>query len=185
MHACNPSPEQIRGKDDLAVVLKKFMEKEMKILVAASSSENFDGVIDYLRKGTWTPNSEFKLLHVVEPSDVSDIWLSISGATRFRQILTERKDEAESHLAETEAKCLDVLGSEADLNTRLLVGPIDEVVVQASLDWNPDVVILGLPESSFFGRYTEGPMLTRVLADAPCPVIFARKQGNARQEKSA
>ena len=157
----------------------------MKVLVAADSSENFDAIIEYLRNSTWTAESAFKLLHILEPSDVTDVWLSISGATRFRHILTERREEAESQLAVTEAKCLDALGCDATVETKLLVGLVEDVVVKASLEWNPDVVILGLPKSTFIGRYTEGRMLARVLADAPCPVIFARKQRNAGQNKSA
>ncbi len=158
----------------------------MKVLIAASCSDNFDAAIDYLKNNSWNLNSVFKLVHVIEPSDVNDLWLSLSGATRFRQILAERQLEAESQSAETEAKCLDAIGNnDTRLDTDILIGVIDEVVLKTAQDWEADVVIIGLPESTFIGRCIEGNFLSRVVADAPCPVLFTRKQKDNSVKASA
>lgn len=157
----------------------------MKVLIAADSSENFEGAIEYLKDGAWTPECKFKLVHIVQPSDVTDLWLSISGATRFRHILSERQIEAKSESALTEEKCINALGSATELDSSITVGLIDEVIIRTAREWEADVVIVGLPKSTFLGRYTEGALLSRVLAEAPCPVLFARKHKELSPRKTA
>lgn len=158
----------------------------MKILIAANSNENFESVITYLEEHSWMPKSEFRLLHVVEPSDHTDLWLSLSGATRSRQILGERQQEVQSQSPVTEEKCMRAIGdAEAHVNSSILVGHIEEVLVHEAKDWQADLVIVGLPAASFIGRYLESSMLSRVVSDTPCPVLFARKQRQDKARKSA
>ncbi len=157
----------------------------MKILIAASSSVNFESTISYLEKHSWTPQTEFRLLHIVEPSDITDLWLSLSGATRSRQLLAERQLEAQTQSSCTEKECLNAIGDAMQIESRILLGHIDEVLIREAQSWNADVVIVGLPEASIFGRFVEGGMLSRVVAEAPCPVIFSRKQRRKSSRKSA
>jgi len=61
-------------------------------------------------------------------------------------------------------------GLEANLSTHVVLGRI----VSPAREWQADLVVVGLPEATFIRRCTEGASFARVMADAPCPVIFAR-----------
>ena len=148
----------------------------MKVLIAANSSDNFNGAMEFLKGNTWSSDTVFRLVHVVEPSDVTDLWLSMSGATRFREILSERQVHAESQLADTKSRCEKCLSEGAQLETSVVVGRLDETVGRIAQEWQADLAILGLPESTLISRYTEGASFARVVETAPCPVTFARVQ---------
>ncbi len=151
----------------------------MKVLIAANSSDNFNGAIEFLKGNTWAPQTMFKLIHAVEPSDVTDLWLSLSGATRHREILAERQQHAEDQLAEIKIRCEEAIGDSTTVETSIIIGRLDEVLGYIAQEWQADMAVVGLPESTFIGRCTEGAGFARVVEAAPCPVTFARVQKKA------
>jgi nucleotide-binding universal stress UspA family protein len=151
----------------------------LKILVAADSGINFNAALDFLKNNSWAADSEFKIVHIIEPSDVTDLWLSMSGATRHREILSERQENALETIESIKSECLSVIGGEYKFETEVLVGKIDQVVISTALAWGAELVVVGLPESTFISRCIGTGRFSRVFSESPCPVTFAR---TARRE---
>ena len=156
----------------------------MKILIAADSGNNFGAAMEFLKNSSWAAGSEFKLVHIIEPSDVTDLWLSMSGATRHREILLERQEHALSIVEAIKSDCLSILGDQCKLETDVIVGKVDQVVVETALSWEAELVVVGLPESTFISRCIGAAGFSRVFTDAPCPVTFARKVKTERKKAS-
>jgi hypothetical protein len=146
----------------------------LKILIAADSGNNFSAAMEFLKNSSWAADNEFKLVHIIEPSDVTDLWLSMSGATRHREILSERQEHALSTVETIKKDCRSILGDECKVDTDVIVGKVDQVVLNAALSWGAELVVVGLPESTFISRCIGTGRFSRTFSDSPCPVTFAR-----------
>jgi nucleotide-binding universal stress UspA family protein len=146
----------------------------LKILIAADSGNNFGAAMEFLKTSSWAADNEFKLVHIIEPSDVTDLWLSMSGATRHREILSERQEHALTTVETIKNECRSILGNECKVETDVIVGKVDEVVLDAALSWGADLVVVGLPESTFISRCIGTGKFSRTFSESPCPVTFAR-----------
>jgi nucleotide-binding universal stress UspA family protein len=161
------------------------MEKEMKVLIAANSSENFDAAIEFIKGNSWAPQAVFNILHVIEPSEVTDLWLSLSGATRHREIMQERQTHALERLAELKSACLESIGEKATIETSVVIGQLDEAVNRHARDWEADLVVLGLPKATFIGRYSQGISFAHMMQEAPCPITFARPRPAVQPKRAS
>lgn len=159
---------------ELKSVVQNSASAIMKILVAGQREDDFAGALDFLMNSHWSDGCLVRLLYVVEPSEVSDLWLSMSGATRYRFILAERQQHAEQTLQCILETFQRSLGEKFKFEVKLVVGRVSESVLQDSSDWNANLVVVGLPESTFIGRYVATATFSRVVSNAPCPVTFAR-----------
>jgi nucleotide-binding universal stress UspA family protein len=146
----------------------------LKILIAADSGNNFGAAMEFLKTSSWAADNEFKLVHVIEPSDVTDLWLSMSGATRHREILAERQEHALSTIETIKIDCRTILGNQCKVESDVIVGKLDQVVLDVALSWAAELVVVGLPESTFISRCIGTGKFSRTFSESPCPVTFAR-----------
>jgi hypothetical protein len=153
----------------------------MKVLIAAQCGDDFDGALQFLETNTWAPNTNFKIIYVVELSDVTDLWLSMSGATRHREILSERHNFATHYLSEIEKSCREIVGVDAALESDVIIGRTSEAVIGTASEWEADIVVVGLPESTLVSRYAEALTFNHMVSKAPCPVTFARPRSRKRK----
>lgn len=157
----------------------------MKVLIAASSGENFDAAIDFLKGNTWAPHTVFNLVHVVEPSEVTDLWLSLSGATRHREIMQERQTHALERLAQLKLQCAEGVGESPNIETSVVIGQLDESVSRLAKEWQADLVVLGLPKATFIGRYSQGISFAHMMQESPCPITFAHPRPAVQPKRAS
>jgi nucleotide-binding universal stress UspA family protein len=157
----------------------------MKVLIAAKSSANFNAAIDFLKSNAWSPQTVFRLLHVIEPSDVTDMWLSMSGATRHREILLERQTHALAQLDELKELCAKNVAADNIFETCLVIGQLDDAVNRLAKEWQADLVVLGLPKATFIGRYSQGISFAHMMDASPCPITFARPRAEIQPKRAS
>lgn len=165
----------------------------MKVLVAIDQSEFWPQIISSLAKRTWLPDTQFRILTVIEP--LLFRWDELSQPDwqlLADEVLEKRCGKAEKILAEARQRLQQEV-TDCIVHTEIRHGQAREEVMSAAIDWMPDKVILGAHGRSP-NRLFPGAVSHTVARQAPCSVELVRlfdpseptpaRASNVKQEKA-
>jgi len=155
----------------------------MKILIAVDFSECSTFALDSVRNQTWPKDTEFKLLHVVEPVYVS---YGITGAyvqpmldahleyvKNFRHIIEEKVTELRHDLPYCRVSGDVIEGSPAT------------AIIDEAIDWKADQIVLGSHGRTGIQRFLLGSVAQRVAAHCPCSVSIVKPKKDKEADDKA
>ena len=139
-----------------------------RILVPTDFSECSKKALCYAPSLSKHFGAEILLLHVVEPvPEPSEMIVTESG------LLTARMhEETTKHLAQWQSN----LAKEASTKAALRAGSAHREIVQAAVESNVDLIVLGTHGRTGLAHFLIGSTAERVVRHAPCPVLVVRER---------
>ena len=157
----------------------------MKILLPVDGSENSTLALREVAARTWEPDSEVKIVHVVEsPIPVTDIMgvnteiardAHNEAVKKGREIL----DDAENVLGEAK----DRLHVTSEIITANPFHSAAEEIVNAAEREGSDLIVMGSRGMSAWRRLVVGSTSSAVLQHAPCSVAIVRPKKHAVEQE--
>src|SRR5277367_2718567 len=137
---------------------------EIRVLVTIENRTSSRYVLSELLKRPWAPKTEFKIIHVMEPPDASDLSASYwQQRKRLRKgvqfLLTDVATEIEKALAASQ------------VTTEIREGDARQQILYVARNWQSDLIVLGTHGHSELNRFLIGSVAYPVSTHAPCSVM--------------
>ena len=144
----------------------------MKVLIAVEDQKYGQAVIDFIAKHQCSEDSEFKIIHVVEPLLIGS-YMSIYPSALLQEITEHGNNFAAELLSEMrEALQKSVPGRQ------ILTESVSEIpkfgIINAAKEWSADLIVMGSHGRRGFNKLLLGSVAEAVLAGANCSVTVVR-----------
>jgi len=144
----------------------------MKILIAIDGSEFSNAALQSVLARPWPPNSEVKVLHVVEPPSLLMGREMAGPDPEFEAVWNALRGQAK----ELVAKAADRLrGANFNVSTELVEGDPKSQIIDAANEWHADMIVLGSHGRTGLSRFLIGGVSQAVVRHAHCSVEIIRK----------
>ena len=150
--------------------------RKMKILVALDSSDFSKVISDYLVSDKFlaAPQSEFNLIHVLEPLRLSRPWNMLPSA-----MLDEKSEQEEckaKEFLEGMRSALQEKFPQSRISTSVIEGFPKEEIVRFAEDEECDLIVVGAQGRSGFTRMLMGSVSQAVCLTAHCSVLVVKAE---------
>jgi nucleotide-binding universal stress UspA family protein len=144
----------------------------MRVLLAIDDSKFSEAAAQALVAQVRTPDTEIRVLHVVEPIAASVPPQMSAGYA------PELKDQVKKgrELLDRTAQTLGAAGFKVD--AAIEKGDIREKIIDSSAEWHADLIIVGSHGRKGMRRFLLGSVAEFVARHAPCSVEIVRPRGN-------
>ncbi len=158
----------------------------MRILVAIDDDSFGNLIVDFVSGAFSQKGNLIKLLHVIEPSSVSDTITEIYGHGITHKILEERLQKANEMLTALRIDLRSRISKSVPIEVSVLIGSANHVILDAADDWNADVIVMGSHGRMGLSRLCLGSISMSVLAHAGCAVTIVKMplQGEAESDEA-
>lgn len=150
----------------------------MNILVAIDGSASSQTAIEAVLHQTWPDRTELRLLSVL--TGLESIWPFFDRHAHMHQPedgdleIGEAHSRTEEHLALVEAE-ISALRPGITVSAEVRRGEIAEEIVNAAVDWQADLIVVGSHGRKGLSRMILGSVSQTVLLTSPIPVIIVKK----------
>ena len=143
----------------------------MKLLIAIDESPFSETALQSVLARPWPPNSEFKLLHVVEPPSLL-MGREMGGYDpEFEAVWKALREQAKS-LVEKAANKVRAAG--LPVLTDLVEGDPKSQIIDIANEWKADMIVMGSHGRTGVGRFLMGSVSQDVVRHAHCSVEIIR-----------
>ena len=143
----------------------------MKILVAMDTSKFSQHALQSVMARPWPPNSEVKVLNVVEPPSLL-LGREMGGYDpEFEAVWKALRDEAKD-LVQKAGDQLRTAGFQ--VSTELIEGDPKSQIIDVANEWRADMIVLGSHGRSGLDRFLMGSVSQDVVRHAHCSVEIIR-----------
>ena len=143
----------------------------MKILVAIDGSDFSQAALQSVMARPWPPDTEVKILHVVEPPSLL-MGREMSGYDPEFEVVWKALREQAKHLVEKAAEKL--RGAKFNVSTQLVEGDPKSLILDAAKQWHADMIVVGSHGWSGLNRFLMGSVSQDVVRHAHCSVEIIR-----------
>jgi len=149
----------------------------MKVLIPIADKGYGRLLIDFSINYKWPPNTQFRILHVVEPARIAlpniALWSDIETSVNEQRL-------AAGHMLVKAFVCqLQQKLPDANVEEIVVSGVPRVEIVHVIRSWLPDFVILGAQTKHQPAPWGVGSISCAVLTSAPCSVITVRHHSDA------
>jgi nucleotide-binding universal stress UspA family protein len=153
----------------------------MKILLAIDGSTDSDAAVDEVARLPWPPDSEVKVLTVIEMPMLPTIdppWpVYLDGVEQaFREGAEATIQAAVLKLGMGECKTLKAAGE-------VIIGTAKGVILDEAEKWGADLIVLGSRGLGALDRFLLGSVSHAVTQHAKCSVEVVRRRSDLSDEK--
>lgn len=153
----------------------------MKVLIALDDSPFSQHLLELVCRRRWAVDTEFKILHVIEPLTLSD-WAGEGWAAMHHELSKKRHNYAEKLLADARHKIeKHVPGS--IVHYELREGRPQVEITMAASDWNASKILMGAHSREVCPHNLIGSVSRGVAEHSPCTVEVIRHAGAAKHKK--
>lgn len=142
----------------------------MKVTIALDDSIYSRHYLQDLAHRKWPENTNFKLITVLEPLNLSDEEKHIQMEDKINE---KRHEQAQNFLNQMKSELDSVPSSMVHFEIR--EGHADEQIIESCIDWKPDRLFIGAygkgAKSSLLGKTAHG-----VISNSPCSVEVMRSR---------
>lgn len=148
----------------------------MKVLVALDGSRYRDIVLASLGDRPWPNDTEFLLLHCLEPFLMQTPEGVVMPADFYGKMAEATRRQAESILEKSVDYLKKNFGFSHKIITRVEDGAAKEVILSQAQEFDADRIILGSHGYSLLERIFLGSVSLYVASHAPCTVEIVRRK---------
>lgn len=150
-----------------------MVAQKVKVIVAIDDPHRDRHVIDFITKYRWPKDSEIRLVHVIETSNIPTGACPEWGfdASLF---IEDRKQRAMEQLQGTRESLIELLGSSCAISMDVAAGPIPEMILEMALESKCDLILCGSHGRGAVGRFFLGSVSLALLTAALCEVIVVK-----------
>ena len=149
----------------------------MKVLLALDDSSHSALALENVLARPWTADTQFMVLTVLEPFHPDFAGWEISAVDQAMAYAERQKADAGKYASVCAAKLSEKFGGER-VSFESLEGRIKETIIQAAIDWQADLLIMGSHGRTGIERFLLGSVSQAVVSHAPCSVEIVKKKGH-------
>lgn len=155
----------------------------MKVVIALDDSPYSKHMLDLICRRKWHPDTEFKLVHVIEPFD-DDSWAVDAWTNIKHDVVVRRHKMAEHMLTEARHKIMEHV-PDAIVHFEVREGKPHREIVLAAADWDAHKVLVGAHGRDVCPHNALGSVSRHVAEQAPCVVEVVRPHQQAKTLSTA
>lgn len=155
----------------------------MKVLIALDHSDCSKEAMESAYSQKWPANTEFQLLHVVEPVYVS---YGITSAY-IQPMLDAHRDFIKTYkqvMKDTVAEFQNNMSGH-EVTGCVIEGTPAQVILDTADEWKADLIIVGSHGRTGFKRFLMGSVAQKVASHAPCSVNIIKSKNNINQVRES
>jgi nucleotide-binding universal stress UspA family protein len=144
----------------------------MKILVAVDDMSFADALADFIIHCELSKDSEFRIMHVVEPVFAADFAVGFSADQR-ESLKEERHRLGRCVVMHIDTQ-LRLKFPQAVITETVVDGFAKTAIIESAANWGADLIVMGSHGRGSVERFFLGSVSLAVLAKAPCSVAIVR-----------
>lgn len=144
----------------------------MKILVAVDDMSFADALADFIIHCELSKDSEFRIMHVVEPVFAADFAVGFSAEQR-ESLKEERHRLGRCAVMHIDTQ-LRLKFPQAVITETLVDGFAKSAIIENAANWDADLIVMGSHGRGSVERFFLGSVSLAVLAQAHCSVAIVR-----------
>lgn len=149
----------------------------MKILLATDGSTYSDAAVQSVARRPWPPDSEVKILAVVEMHIAAQPGIWLVPDDHYLKILHELQERARLAVEKAESVLTEGNTQRPEpvrISSEIIVGNAKETILKQAADLNIDLIVLGSHGHNRLERMLLGSVSQAVAAQANCSVEIVR-----------
>ncbi len=155
-------------------VVEGTHEANMKVLVPIEGSEFSQAALETVINREWPDDTEIRLLNVIRPVEM----LIPLPDAQHSKVQQHEDVKATRELLHDIAGDISPRLPKCHVDSLVLVGHIQESIVQHAKDWGADLIVVGSHGRKGIDLVLLGSVSRPVLEHAPCPVLTVRSPKN-------
>lgn len=143
----------------------------MKVLIAIDGSPFSQATLESVASRPWPANTEFKVLHVVEPPSL--LMGREMGAydPEFEAVWKALREQAKEIVAKGAAK---LRAGKLNVSEQLIEGDPKSQILDVAREWKADMIVMGSHGRTGLNRFLMGSVSQGVVNHAHCSVEVVR-----------
>jgi nucleotide-binding universal stress UspA family protein len=143
----------------------------MKVLIAIDGSPFSQAILESVASRPWPANTEFKVLHVVEPPSL--LMGREMGAydPEFEAVWKALREQAKEIVAKGAAK---LRAAKLNVSEQLIEGDPKSQILDVAKEWKADMIVVGSHGRTGLNRFLMGSVSQGVVNHAHCSVEVVR-----------
>ena len=146
----------------------------MKILLAVDGSDYSDAAVQELAKRPWPPQSEVKVITVLEIPAPGGIEPWAISPDYFENVESALRPAAQAILDSALLKLKTITDKTLKISSEIIQGSPAQVIVDEAKSWGADLIILGSRGLGIWNRLLLGSVSNAVVHHAKCSVEIVR-----------
>jgi nucleotide-binding universal stress UspA family protein len=143
----------------------------MKILIAIDGSDYSQAALQSVIARPWPPDTEVKVLHVVEPPSLL-MGREMGGYDpEFEMVWKALREQAKDLVSKAAEK---LRGARFNVSTELVEGDPNSQIIDIANEWRADMIVLGSHGRTGLNRFLMGSVSQNVVRHAHCSVEIVR-----------
>ena len=143
----------------------------MKILIAIDGSDYSQAALQSVIARPWPPDTEVKVLHVVEPPSLL-MGREMGGYDpEFEMVWKALREQAKDLVSKAAEK---LSGAKFNVSTELVEGDPKSQIIDIANEWRADMIVLGSHGRMGLNRFLMGSVSQDVVRHAHCSVEIVR-----------
>lgn len=148
----------------------------MKVLVAVDDSPYSNHVIDTVLRRHWSPDTQFKIVTVLEAPYVGD-----DDDDKWKQQLSELQSRRHGHMTKLCSEIRErieshIAGAKAHFEIR--EGDPKVEIIDAAIDWSAEHILVGAHGRNICPHFLIGSVSRAIATHAPCSVEIVRAKSS-------
>lgn len=144
----------------------------MKVLLAIDEPSYADAIAEFVITHKWEPDTEFKVMSVIEPLKVGSMMAVLPGPI-LDEWMEKRQENAE-RLVEDFVRNIDGAVPKAKIEKHIVEGfATDEIMKEITIS-KPDMLVVGSHGRHGIDRIILGSVSLFLVSHAPCSVVVIR-----------
>ena len=144
----------------------------MKILLAIDGSDFSKAAVQSVIARPWPPNSEVKVLHVVEPPALLMGREMAGPDPEFEVVWKALRDQSKELVLKAAEKLRE---AKFNVSTELVEGDPKSQIIDIANEWRADMIVVGSHGRTGLSRFLIGSVSQAVVRHADCSVEIVRK----------
>lgn len=146
----------------------------MKVLLAVDGSPCSDAAIEEVIKRPWPPQTEVKIITVVEMPMMVGIGLEPWPADYFEELEKSGREAAKTVIDSALRKLKEAPDKTLKISHEIIGGPPRQVIVEEAESWGADLILMGSRGLGAWNRLLLGSVSSAVVHHAKCSVEIVR-----------
>jgi nucleotide-binding universal stress UspA family protein len=156
----------------------------MRVLIAVEDELFARAIVDFVSAHGWRPDTQMKVLYVVERPFAGDEITAIYGAELQAEMLKYGREFGDRLVQQVQQWLQDRIDKAIPLETSVIVGKPHHAIVYTAQEWPADMIVMGSHGRHGLSKFLLGSVSMAVLSQAPCTAVIVRlAQGS--KEKAA